>query len=565
MTSTQSDIFGKEFADSVAEDSHTPPNILVPFSFSGAARSLALCVVVGRGRGDDSDDLQGRLSPRLVGFKDSVPSWALEASKGDGEHVLVMACAVPEKLFKRKARGKYLEAAGPVSTSVVEYLAFQSSEAEQDFLRRVKMFPDVPLAFFETRVAPELFSPDELGEEAGPGISVQDVGESTPESVLVPYNRTGGVLAMLRENLIAEPSDDAAYQLTAGTLAGLKKQREISLSIYAAARANALADSLDEELWVAAIRELNGYDAGTGLDAFRFLDSVTDRVRKVEGLSDAENDLGKWESRCRKILEGDEDFPQYKKDDPDENKAARWALLLFLVSKERQFLAERLKRNCFTPVVAGLARALCGLFEGVARLPKELKGDTREQLDCLSQLILDVSAGKVKPLAISDPGFSEGYRLVDQVGYAGAVLVARSYSPPQELTELFARAYRVDWRPQKDRDEGLFYFVRGTSDGEVAKEDRLYISLGNDLDRSHITFFQPVCRITRKKPTKGHYEALLGLATEHSVAFGSMKMFGSRWLVLSWMQILDTFDHEELLSLDRRFTEARAALSALKI
>jgi hypothetical protein len=562
MTSTQSDIFDNQMEE---PDSHASPNFLIPFSVSGAARSLAICLVIGRGRGDDGDDLQGRLSPRLIGFKDLVPLWALEASKGDGAYALVMACTVPEKLFKRKKKGQYFDRVGPLPTSVVQFLAFESIETQQDFLRRVKMFPDVPLNLFETRVAPDLFGKDQIGKEVMPKNMSASVRDSTLEPEMRPYNKSGGILALLRENLIAESGEDGAYQLAAGTLAGLNKQRELAISIYGAARADACADSLDEELWIAVIHELNDYDAGTGIDAFRFLDDVVDRVRKAEGLSDAENDLGKWESRCRKILEGDEDFPQFKKDDPNENKVARWAILLFLVSKERQFLIERLARDCFSPQVAGLARSLCGLFEGVARLPSELKGDTREQLDCLSQLIVDVSVGKVAPLEITDPDFSEGYSLVDRVRYRGAVLAARSYRPPQELAELFARALRVSWHPRKDRDEDLFYFVRDASDVEVAKEDRIYISVDRDADASHITFYHPVCPITTKKPTKAQFERLFSLATKHSVAFGSRKIFGSTWLVLSWMQILDTFDHEELSSLDRRLMAAKTSLSALKI
>ena len=279
--------------------------ILLPFSMGSLSRSLAACRVSGMVRGDESGDLQARLGQFLIGFRGVVPTWALSACSIDGGSPVLMAVELDQGMYRDK-KG-YLEVDPVLPTSVVRHIGFASSELKEDFISRVKQFPDVPLSLFETKVQADAFGAPDSGIEIPP--SLVAMGESTTvSSQRVRLSQLGGVIACLRDSLRI---DSATDDMILHALDHASVDQSLPSALYDSLGME--PGPIDRSVWKAAYTKIEQSSAREGIDVFRFIEELLLALAPLSDEKDKES-LDQWCSFSRAVLEGQRDMPKAYED-----------------------------------------------------------------------------------------------------------------------------------------------------------------------------------------------------------------------------------------------------------
>jgi hypothetical protein len=545
MSQEQTSFFDDEAKKKVKNKKHkkSPEEYFMPFSIGSLSRSLAACRLTAFARGDESDDLQARVVGHLVAFRERVPSWALRMSEFEGTLPVLVAVELDDDSFEDD--GQYLAVDPVLPTSAIRYIGFLSDEHEQDFISRIKRFPDVPISLFETRIVESAFSecdevpPESFGSSHGANKDIVD------RRVL---SQIGGIVACLKDSLHVHNDSD---EVVSSALSLLSDKNQLRDTLYEASNLHQEASQIDRSIWLAAFEKISAVSAKEGIDVFRFIDELVDVLRKA-GEPGAEASTEKWADFSRAVLEGDRSIPDNFSD--SANNAQR-AILLFLLAKGYTGLREIMKEATIGPRVRTLALALCGLFDQVDRLPRNLKGESREELDCLSQIILDIESRKPIRLEVSHSAWSANFTIRDRILRDGALFTERSFQPEADLIELFAKARRLNLVAQYDATSQCFYFPLEDESTDKKKGDvNLFVQVMQSATKSRqIRLYIPLLKVTARVPAKKKYEALLQQAWENGIGVGAARIKGEQHVALFSIQLIDTFDHEEFSGLMARF------------
>ena len=545
MSQEQTSFFDGETKKKVKSKKHgkSTAEFFMPFSIGSLSRSLAACRLTAFARGDESDDLQARVTGHLVAFREKVPSWALRMSEFEGAPPILVAVALDKGSFEDS--GQYLAVEPVLPTSAIRYIGFSSEEHEQNFISRIKRFPDVPMSLFETRVVESAFWDC---DEAPPESLAASLGVHEDIANRRVLSQVGGIVACLKDSLHVH-NDSDEFVSSALFLVGDKKR--LSEALYEASSLYSEASSLDRSIWVAAFEKVSAVSAKEGIDVFRFIDELVDALRKSGGPDDQAG-IEKWASFSRAVLEGERDIPENFSD--SANNAQR-AVLIFLLAKGYNGLREIMKRVTVGPRVRTLALALCGLFDQVDRLPRTLKGEVREELDCLSQIIIDIDGRKPIKLEVSHSAWSENFTIRDRILRDGMLFTERSFQPEADLVELFAKARRLNLSAQYDATSQCFYFpLEEEGTGKKKGGVNLFIQIMKSTTTSRqIRLYIPLMKMTARAPAKKKYESLLRQAWENGIGVGAARINGAQHVALFSIQLIDTFDHEEFSGLMTRF------------
>ena len=524
--------------------------VLLPFSIGSLSRSLAACRITGMARGDESDDLQARTAGFLVGFIGTVPDWALSACSFESSSPVLVAVELDKGTY-REGNG-YLEVDPVLPTTVVKYLAFDSNENQENFISRVKRFPDIPLSLFDTKEQASAFgaADRENGVSAG-SIVVRDSQEDISHRVRL--SQLGGVIACLKDSLhIDNATDDIIFR----ALGEANANTALPSALYASLDVE--SGLIDERVWVAAYKKIESTSAKEGVDVFRFMDDLVSSL-STEMSDESKESLGQWSSFSKAVLEGDRDTPRAYED--SANNAMR-AVLLFLICKGYTGLHEVMAHTPVGPHVRTLAFALCGLYERIDRLPRNMKGNNREELDCLSQIIIDTESGQPVVLDVSGAKWGADFAMRSQVVRDGKAFVQRVIDLPGDLIELFAKARRQNLVVQYDSLYRSFFFPLPVDEGGSDDRDKLYIEVMESTTKSRqARFYMPVIKLTARGLGKKGYEDLLELAWEQCMGVGKVTIGGKAHICIFAVQLIDTFDQEEFDGLLRGF---QAVLTSMR-
>ena len=526
--------------------------VFIPFSMGALGRSLAACRLTGFARGDDSDDLQARVAGHLVGFRDQVPSWALRMSEFEGISPVLVAVELDSSMYEDV--GEYLSIGPVLPTSAIRYIGFSGPEQEQDFVARIKRFPDIPLSLFELKVVETAFGDD--GNEV-PIVIQESISSDKDIESRRHLSQLGGIVACLKDSLHVHNDTD---EVITAALSSIDKNSGLSDVLYLASYDEARVSEIDRPVWNFAFNKLSKVSAKDGIDVFSFIDELSESFRESRDAG-LEKSIENWAQFSREILEGDRDLPDSF--DDSANNALR-AVLLFLLTKSYSGLRDLMAQVKVGPKVRTLAFALCGLFDQVDRLPRDLKGETREELDCLSEITLDIDQGQSIQLSVSHSTWSLDFTIQDRILRGGKLFTERTFQPAADLIELFAKARRLNLEAQYDALSQCYYFSLGDQTTDAAKKSKginLYIKVKDSSTKSRqVRFYIPLMKVTTRSPAKKKYEALLQQAWDNGIGLGLCEMYGSKQLALFSIQLIDTFDHEEFAGLMMRFQNMLAQL-----
>ncbi|MDB4493261.1 hypothetical protein N9216_01465 [Pseudomonadales bacterium] len=516
--------------------------VLLPFSIGSLSRSLAACRITGMARGDESDDLQARTAGFLVGFIGTVPDWALSACSFEGISPVLVAVELDKGMYREK--NGYLEVDPVLPTSVVKYLAFDSIENQENFISRVKRFPDVPLSLFDTKEQASAFGAADPNNEVSASSIVS--GDSQEDiSHRVRLSQLGGVIACLKDSLhIDNATDDVIFR----ALGDANANTALPLALYG--NLDMKAGPIDERVWVAAYKKIESISAKEGVDVFRFMDELVSSL-STEISDVSKQSLDQWSSFSKSVLEGDRDMPKAYED--SVNNALR-AVLLFLICKGYAGLRELMAHTPVGPRVRALAFALCGLYDRIDRLPLDMKGNNREELDCLSQIVIDTESDRPVVLEASGAQWGADFAMRSQVLRDGKAFAERAIDLPGDLIELFAKARRQNLMVQYDTDYRSFFFPLPVDEGSSGDGDKLYIEVMESTTKSRqARFYMPIIKLTARGLGKKGYEDLLELAWEQCMSIGKVAIGGKGHICVFGVQLIDTFDQEEFDGLLRGF------------
>ncbi len=264
--------------------------------------------------------------------------------------------------------------------------------------------------------------------------------------------RTGRGVSQLAAALkglgaIDEPSKNVVAQVLESTVLGLLPDAE-----YAS----------DRLLLSATAKQLCNSDSVDGLDPAAFLlETVSDALKGTRRNSALRKELEEFREGAAGVLSSKLEL---KPDSlADAAHIGSRALLLFMLNPSVDILERFLKRRPGTgPTVAFLAKALVGLFTGLAALPRELKSRPTNYLRSLAEQLSSHNSGRLWAITETQGYYDSGGALISLL-LGGHSLLEVEISAAPEIAQVRDHFRAIDMELQVDPSKGSLSAVRTAS------------------------------------------------------------------------------------------------------
>jgi hypothetical protein len=307
----------------------------------------------------------------------------------------------------------------PLPTAWVREAAFRNEGLVNEFLAIASTFPDLaPATFSLVTKAPgkskkREAAPSQIDEELGSMTQLSLIGSVAP-----PESKSKG--ATLRGEIRQlDKLAGAVAGIVWGTPrseVGLKKFSYIIRLITASGMAHTPAGALslawaallgqgefqaDLILLEAAAKRLSLITPAEGMDTEEFVKSIVDDILTSQSGSDTtQRELQEFARGASDVLASRLELKPESLG--DAGHVGFRGLLLFLLSPSPEVLERFLKRRPATgELVTVIAKALVGLYTGLAGLPGEIKAQEPETLSAIANLALALSRGEDPNMSIT--------------------------------------------------------------------------------------------------------------------------------------------------------------------
>ncbi|WP_426692903.1 hypothetical protein ACMC5O_002347 [Sphingomonas sediminicola] len=487
---------------------------LVPLHADNFALALASGYVGGSLKEDAAKDFQSPAGEGLLGFNDSVPTWAL--SEGEpGDRVIV---AIPRE-GPPPEHGQPAVFPGPVRVTNIKWVGFRDDGSLANFVASYDAFPDVATSLVEKVVKwPVTDEPERPGK-------------FNIESPLANPRRTdldffGGFGAGVVSLLAGSQFDDALRRFLQDPGNGIAENARSLLHAL-----EPRSSSLDSSIWSAAVEALRKRFGKKGFDRREFLADIEASVISLG--AEAES----WVRGCQKVIDAEIDIPSLA----DNEKIGRRAALAIILSHEPSGLDDLEENLEAGSMVCALVTAAVHAFAGLSRADEALKTPAA-RMDAVLEIGERLLAGKAVEVKVETSRIAGDLTRHQLVTIAGNKALEKAVEPPAYMVMLKARIQEAGYKVELDEASGRIGIRSGKAKGEfITVEDCPSSAPANPV----VNLVTPVM-VLGARPSVAVLKKMMSGAWEHATTVALREVDGKEEVVAMASLPLATLDRDEL-------------------
>lgn len=535
----------------MASEGSTPatPSLLAPYAAANLARILAGCFLTGTATGFNRNDTQSRSDNYITVYEKTVPKSAIDQCSADG--------GVPVIVQLRELGIAVTDANGlktircPIATNHIKCISFATQKELEETSARISRFQDVPWSSFQFDVDPSLFS-DQDGRDSFTDQDIQMPTEANGNANICRALKIGGTLV---GQLALVKTSEAFDGWLTDIYKNANRPDKLGDTIYQVVVDDLKAGSGDRAAWDFCWSYVSLRDSADGFSSSDFLDHV--RSKALDLPEDAKKQIEKWVEFCSDVISAKREFPSSWQD--SQNPALR-AVLVFMLTYSREKLWAFLQEYEVGARITMFAESLVGQFETIKRVPVKEKAPSREALDLLSCILVEVSYGNSIGFNVGDPSLSPDGNLENKICFGDQIVVSRRKPISQPYLEIFAKAQRLAMTHGYSPEIRCFYIERQTDKEKKGEALRIYVSVEDTNDRrsqKRARFYIPIKSFaTTRAPASKILKQSLEDAWKYGLGVGIFEQGERHVLAYFWMHMVDTFDAIEFADMVQRFESA---------